>query len=76
MKYFEIIRPKDGLSDCLRSEIQADSVIGQSLDIDSTTIQSVFCYGYYSKFVAGSLGYNFAAEHWSCCHGDLGRNSP
>jgi hypothetical protein len=51
-------------------------VIGQSLDLDSTMIQSVFGYGCYSKIVAGSLGYNFAAEHWFSCHGKLGGNSP
>jgi hypothetical protein len=36
----------------------------------------VFGYGCYSKFVAGSLGYNFAAECWSSCHVKSGENSP
>jgi hypothetical protein len=51
-------------------------VIGQSLDLNSTIIQSVFGYGCYCKFVAGSLGYNFAAECWSSCHVKSGEIRP
>jgi hypothetical protein len=35
-------------------------MMGQSLDLDSTIIQSVFGYGCCSNIVDGSLGYNFA----------------
>jgi hypothetical protein len=51
-------------------------VIGQSLDLNLTIIQSVFGYGCYSKFVAGSLGYNFDAECWSSCHMKAGEKLP
>jgi hypothetical protein len=30
---------------------------------------------HYCKFVAGSLGYNFAAAFWSSCHVKSGENS-
>jgi hypothetical protein len=51
-------------------------VIEQTLDLDSTIIQSVFGYGCYSKNVDGSLGYNFATEQWSCCHVKSRGNPP
>jgi hypothetical protein len=51
-------------------------MMGQSLDLDLTIIQSVFGYGCYSKIVTGSLGYNFATEQWPCCHVKSGGNPP
>jgi hypothetical protein len=72
MKNLEKNVPKIVLSDCFRFEF---SVIGQSLDFNSTIIQSEFGYGCYCKFVARSSGYNFAAECWSSCHVKSGENS-
>jgi hypothetical protein len=51
-------------------------MMGQSLDLDSTIIQTVIAYGCYSKIVSGSLGYKFATEHWPCCHVKSGENPP